>query len=58
MLVLGVFSTGVFQHQCIPRINIGAETPMHYHDDDDDVFYFINIGVYVWGESNIMTGVY
>jgi hypothetical protein len=24
-LVLGAFSTGVFQHHCIPRINIGAD---------------------------------
>ncbi len=36
-MVLGAFSTGVFQHHWITRISIGAD---------------------VWGESNIMTGVY
>ena len=37
ILVLGVFSTGVFNTNALPRINIDAN---------------------VWGESNIMTGVY
>ena len=37
ILVLGAFSTGVFNTNALPHIDIGAD---------------------VWGESNIMTGVY
>ena len=50
-MFLNAGSRGIFD-RCFSNTNALP------HDDDDDVFYFINIGVYVWGESNIMTGVY